>query len=277
MKKTNNLIAVFFVLFLVMFFNVSYCEANSNLTLKDFRKLCNIPGDVEVPKDLQTIITSYNPVIIKSQTGNYSIYPTSNVASTFGTSHGFSGFKFQTTGSSENLQYIFTPKFTSTGNWSNINGYNRTTFYSYQYDVTNKTFSKKFFINTCSGYSMTSGTYGPVQEGTYIGFKIDLNSELVDEFKSITRLKEFLSKNLIFSGIDHIYYGSNDVFYKFDGTIKYYPRIISGDIVKWRTNATVTADDVNLTFNYSPNYDLSAGFLYFCVDLEELTPSEVIK
>ena len=277
MKKTNNLIALFFVLFLVMFFNVSYCEANSNLTLKDFRKLCNIPGDVEVPKDLQTIVTSYNPVIIKSQTGNYSIYPTSNVASTFGTTHGFSGFEFKITGSNENLQYIFTPKFTSTGNWQYINGSNRMSFYNYQYDVTNKTFSKKIFINTCSGYSMTSGTYGLAQEGTYIGFKIDLNSELVDEFKSIIRLKEFLSTNLIFSGIDHIYYGSNDVFYKFDGTIKYYPRIISGDIVKWKTNATVTADDVNLAFNYSPNYDLSAGVLNLYVDLEELTPSEVIK
>lgn len=132
------------------------------------------------------------------------------------------------------------------------------------------------FSDLASGYNGNQYYYGKVYP--YIGYDYSYYQKdyTLDNFKSLAFIKSKLLKNMIFYG-KSLYYSDNDVFYIFNGTIKYYPRMISGDVVKWKTNAIVTADDANLAFNYSPNYDVSHGRLNFVVDLEELTPSEVIK
>ena len=68
------------------------------------------------------------------------------------------------------------------------------------------------------------------------------------------------------------------MFYKFNGVIKTYPKIVDGTITYINSVGTINDDDVNLKFNYQSNMtysDNQKGSLF--VRLIKYSPSEVLK
>lgn len=260
MKK----ISFIFIFILCLCFSSVF--AGENLTINQFRELCGVPEDVEIPSELQTFLVSYNTVIISSKDGNYiHIYPTSNVISRFsGSSFAVLGFSFYINGSSSSSEFIFAPKYSSTGNWVEINYSKRVSLYSYTYDVVNSTFTRKLWINSCSGYGSVSGTYGYNQAGSYINYKVDINNETVESFKSLNNLKNYLEDHLIFNGCDKtIYYNEQNVLYKFNGVY-----VGQGDKI---TGTTMWSND-DVGFGYTNTYPKNQTYFYLQdVPLSEIT------
>lgn len=275
MKKTNNLIGLFFMLFLVMFFNVSYCEANSNLTLNDFRNIMKNAGanisNIEIPSDLQTILTTKYPLIIKDAKNNcIRIYPTINKTYTY---QGYQNWKIYFGLSDKKWVIGLSDNVTgSQFNYStdiNVGSYpSYGSIYAYKYDLSTNTFSKYDFAkinnNHLYNYSVS------------IGCEFDANTETLQEFQTIKKLKNYLFNNILFCGQNEIYYNKQNVFYRFNGVItEYY------DVYKSQYSNTVgktSYNDIDLKFRYevpATYKDNEVGIMD--IYLQELSANEVLK
>lgn len=270
MKKAYLILFTSFIFVFILCLCFSSVFAGENLTINQFKEILQnnnitIPEDVEIPTELQTIISSYNPFIISSKDGNYiHIYPTSNIVSTFKNDWPVTGFSFYINGSSASTEFIFSIKSSKSGKWPYINNSKYSQFYNYTYDVINSTFKRKTWIMTCANFNSTSGTYGLAQAGSYINYKIDINNETVESFKSLNNLKNYLEDHLMFNGFDGtIYYNDKNVLYKFNGVY-----VGSEDKI---TGTTMWSND-DVGFTYTNTYPENETYFYLQdVPLSEIT------
>lgn len=212
MKKISILLML---IFSIIGFG-SVCFAEENLTLNEFKTIMKNAGanvdNIEIPNDLQTILSTKYPLVIKDTKNNcIRIYPTIHRVYTY---NGYQNWKIYfglnnkvwTIGLSDNITG-------SKANYSsdlNVGSYPSSgSIYAYRYDFNTNAFVQYEFAKIYNNHLYNYGIS--------IGCEFDINSETLEGFQSIARLKNYLFNNVLFSGQNEIYYNKQNIFYRFNG------------------------------------------------------------
>lgn len=252
-----------FVFIFILCLCFSSVFAGENLTLNQFKEILNnnnisVPEDVTFPSAFNDLL-NVNPIIFLSYDkseivvvngyGNKSINPVLGIE-----------------GSNNSMQLVF--GYTKSGKSydSTLVGSNnvKPDSCNYFYKINLSDFSFKIYDFTYYGYIFGSYQTGYTNK-CYLSYLYSqvLDNYSYDDFKSLNNIKNFLETNMLFCGVDNLYYNGSDVNYRFDGVY-----VGQGDNI---TGTTMWSND-DVGFSYKNTYPENITWFYLQdVPLSEIT------
>lgn len=256
------------IVFLAMFILIlgcSTCFAGENITLNEFKELVKSYGinmDNYVFPDNFVNYLNRNPVIILSNDKNYiRVFTTSSASNDVNLCfHVY------------NNQYILGWSLKGGYEWSSSKLYTSAYEDFYTINLTDGSFTESGMLR----YGATSYRYNNTD--TYIGLSYSevQDSVTLDNFKSFDYLKNFIDNNMLFYGVDKIYYTQKDVLYKFDGVFVSNP--YTDDFLPLNSSVKLNVDDLNFNFTgcSDSEYETFDNVVYN-VGLQEIPPSIAVN
>lgn len=263
-----KMVVLLLLLLLNLFAFYTSCFA-TNLTGNEFRELLKnneieISDSTTIPSDLTTALNK-NPVILTSpdKTKVYVYEASPNLES------GYTAYPVFGYVTVDNVTF-WTFGFSNDKNLRSYkNGYylgsTAVNNYCVTFDVATQTFSKSIYWQ----YS-TARFYYNWNDFNFFKYIYDSNSITETDFKTLKTGKNAFLDNLLFSGVNNIYYGENNLLYKFDGVFKG-----NGTQEPYTSNFKINNDMYR--FEYEAYTDLTDSNVVNYFYLQEFTPSQAVE
>lgn len=257
MKK----ISFIFIFILCLCFSSVF--AGENLTINEFKKILNdnnitVPEDVTFPSAFSDLL-NVNPIVFLS-------YDKSEIVVVNGYGNNSINPVLGIEGTNSSMQLVFGYSKNNKSYNSSYIGSNNVTPNScnYFYKINLLDFSFHLYDFTFYGY-ISGGYKTGYTSKCYLGYLYSQVSDnySYDDFKSLNHIKNFLEANMLFCGVDNLYYNGSDVNYKFNGVYVGQEDKITGTTM-WSN------DDVG--FSYTNTYPKNQTYFYLQdVPLSEIT------
>lgn len=256
MKK----ISFIFIFILCLCFSSVF--AGENLTINEFKKILNdnnitVPEDVTFPSAFNDLLNA-NPIVFLS-------YDKSEIVVVNGYGHNLINPVLGIEGTNSSMQLAFGySKYDKSYISGYVGGNNVVPSINYFYKINLSDFS--FYEYDFLKYGYNNGSYDTIYiNKCYLGYLYSQVSDnyTYDDFKLLNHIKNFLETNMLFCGIDNLYYNNSDVNYRFNGVY-----VGQGDKI---TGTTMWSND-DTKFIYTNTYSENQTFFYLQdVPLSEIT------